>query len=61
MPTPGRFARALRGAVMLDFDKLVGVSPRVRRKASVHEHLPKGILGHRRQRRQTKIPSVTGN
>lgn len=59
--TPGRFARALRGASMPDFDKLVGVSPRVRRKCSVHEHLPKGVLGHRRQRRQAKAPSLTGN
>ena len=59
--TPGRFARALRGAVMPDFDTLSGVSARVRRKASIHEHLPKGILGHRRQRRQAKTPSLTGN
>jgi hypothetical protein len=61
LPTPGRFARALRGASMPDFETLVGVSPRVRRKSSVHEHLPKGILGHRRQRRQAKTPSITGN
>jgi hypothetical protein len=61
LPTPGRFARALRGATMPDFDKLTGVSPRIRRKASVHEHLPKGILGHRRQRREAKTPSLTGN
>lgn len=61
MPTPGRFARALRGASMPDFDTLTGVSPRVRRKCSCHEHLPKGVLGHRRQRRQAKAPSLTGN
>jgi hypothetical protein len=61
LSTPGRFARALRGAAMPDFDTLVGGSPRVRRKSSVHEHLPKGILGHRRQRRQAKTPSITGN
>jgi hypothetical protein len=63
-PTPGRFARGLRGASMPDFDKLVGVNPRVRRKVSCHEHLPKGILAHRRQRRQQKSPqritTVTG-
>ncbi len=61
MPTPGRFACALRGAIMPDFDTLSGVSARVRRKASVHVHLPKGILGHRRQRREAKTPSLTGN
>lgn len=61
LATPGRFARALRGAAMPDFDTLSGVSARVRRKASAHEHLPKGILGHRRQRREAKTPSLTGN
>lgn len=61
LPTPGRFARALAGALMPDFSKLCGVSGRVRQKASVHEHLPKGILAHRRQKRNAKSPAVTGN
>jgi hypothetical protein len=59
--TPGRFARALRGTPMPDFKRLQGVNTRVRRKCSVHEHLPKGVLGHRRQRRQASTSSLTGN
>lgn len=59
--TSGRFARVLRGAIMPDFDTLEGVNPRVRRKCSVHEHLPKGVFAHRRQKLRAATPSVTGN
>jgi hypothetical protein len=60
LPTPGRFARAIAGSAMPEFGMLGGVSERVRRKSSVHDHLPKGILAHRRQSRQTGKATVTG-
>jgi hypothetical protein len=46
-PTPGRFRRALMG---LPFPQSYPLPGRIRRKASVTAHLPKGILGHRRQK-----------
>ena len=60
LPTPGRFARAIAGAAMPEFGILCGVSERVRRKSSVHNHLPKGILAHRRQSRKAGKDPVTG-
>jgi Transposase DDE domain len=44
-PTPGRFRRALAG---LPFPQSYPLPGRIRQKASVTDHLPKGILGHRR-------------
>ncbi len=44
--TPGRLRRALQGQ---PFPKLVPLPERIREKASTTEHLPKGILAHRRQ------------
>lgn len=44
-PTPGRFRRALNN---LPFPQTYPLPARVRRKESVTDHLPKGILGHRR-------------
>ena len=47
--TPGRLRRALTG---LHFPHLP-LSARIRKKNSVTDHLPKGILAHRRQKRVT--------
>ena len=44
-PTPGRLRRAL---IDLPFPHTYPLPPRFRKKASVFDHLPKGILGHRR-------------
>lgn len=44
-PTPGRFRRALAG---LPFPQSYPLPPQIRQKASVTDHLPKGILAHRR-------------
>jgi hypothetical protein len=46
-PTPGRLRRALLGLPFPDFYPL---DPRFRKKASATDHLPKGILGHRRRK-----------
>jgi len=47
-PTPGRLRRWLgRCGFPTDFR----LPPEIRQKASVTDHLPKGILGHRRQKR----------
>lgn len=46
-PTPGRFRRALAN---LPFPQDYPLPTRVRRKASVTDHLPKGILAHRRSK-----------
>lgn len=46
-PTPGRFRRALAG---LAFPQSYPLPRRLRQKASVTDHLPKGILAHRRQK-----------
>ncbi|MEA2008184.1 MAG: hypothetical protein U9O54_03610 [Chloroflexota bacterium] len=45
--TPGRFRRALIGK---PFPKDAPISSQVRKKNSVTDHLPKGILGHRRKK-----------
>jgi hypothetical protein len=60
LPTPGRFARALSGALMPGIDALAGVEGRVRPKGSVHEHLPKGVAANRRHRGQRAWPAFTG-
>lgn len=46
-PTPGRLRRALQG---LPFPDSYPLDPRFRKKASPTDHLPKGILGHRRRK-----------
>jgi hypothetical protein len=46
-PTPGRFRRALAG---LPFPQSYPLPGQLRLKASVTDHLPKGILAHRRQK-----------
>lgn len=46
-PTPGRFRRALAG---LPFPQSYPLPGRLRQKNSVTDHLPKGILAHRRQK-----------
>ena len=48
-PTPGRLRRVLTG---LHFPNLP-LPARIRKKNSVTDHLPKGILAHRRQKRVT--------
>ncbi len=45
-PTPGRLRRVL---ARTPFPKSFPLPERIRKKASVVDHLPKGILGHRRQ------------
>lgn len=50
-PTPGRLRRVL---ARTPFPKSFPLSERIRKKASVVAHLPKGILGHRRQKQATK-------
>lgn len=46
-PTPGRLRRVLAGVA---FPRSYALPPRLREKAAVVAHLPKGILGHRRQK-----------
>jgi len=46
-PTPGRLRRLL---ARVNFPKLYPLPERLRKKNSVCDHLPKGILGHRRTR-----------
>lgn len=46
--TPGRLRRLLGQAI---FPTLTEFDPQLRKKASVTDHLPKGIDGHRRQKR----------
>lgn len=46
-PTPGRLRRVL---ARTPFPKSFPLPGRIRKKASVVAHLPKGILGHRRQK-----------
>jgi hypothetical protein len=46
-PTPGRLRRVLAEAV---FPIDIPLPGRIRKKSSPTEHLPKGILGHRRQK-----------
>lgn len=47
-PTPGRFRRTLQGQ---PFPESYPLPERIREKASVTEHLPKGVEAHRRQAR----------
>ena len=46
-PTPGRLRRVL---ARTPFPQTCQLPERIRKKASVCDHLPKGILGHRRQK-----------
>jgi len=46
-PTPGRFRRVLAG---LPFPQSYPLPGQLRQKASVTDHLPKGILAHRRKK-----------
>jgi hypothetical protein len=48
--TPGRLRRVLLQAPFLE---VAGLPGRMRKKGSATEHLPKGVVGHRRQRRGT--------
>ena len=52
-PTPGRFRRALAG---LPFPQNYPLPTRIRRKASVTDHLPKGIRAHRRAKAAVAPP-----
>ena len=53
-PTCGRLRRQL---ARVDFSDLPDLGEQVRKKNSVTEHLPKGVLGHRRQ----KVPVLEQN
>jgi hypothetical protein len=46
-PTPGRLRRAM---ARLPFPNWADLPPRLRKKASVTAHLPKGVAGHRRRK-----------
>jgi hypothetical protein len=48
-PTAGRLRRAL---ARVDFREPAALPPDFRKKATVTEHLPKGVLGHRRRKRR---------
>jgi hypothetical protein len=50
-PTPGRLRRVL---ARTPFPETYPLPGRIRKKASVFDHLPKGILGHRRQQQAVK-------
>lgn len=54
-PTPGRFRRALLG---LPFPQSYPLPEELREKASVTDHLPKGILAHRRAKQATAVVST---
>ncbi len=54
-PTPGRFRRALAG---LPFPQSYPLPARLRQKASVTDHLPKGVQAHRRQKQVVKAVST---
>lgn len=54
-PTPGRFRRALAG---LPFPQSYPLPEQLRQKASVTDHLPKGIQAHRRQKQATTVVST---
>jgi hypothetical protein len=51
-PTLGRFRRTLQGQPFLETYPLPA---RIREKASVTDHLPKGILAHRRQSQPLEV------
>jgi hypothetical protein len=50
LPTAGRLRRVLSRA---PFPEVSGLPGRMRKKASITAHLPKGVAGHRRRRRGT--------
>jgi len=50
--TPGRLRRVLR---RVDYSHLTGLPLHFRKKASPTSHLPKGVLGHRRQKRPDSL------
>lgn len=50
-PTSGRFRRALAG---LPFPQSYPLPGRIRQKPAVTDHLPKGIMAHRRQKQTTE-------
>lgn len=54
-PTPGRFRRALTG---LPFPQSYPLPAQLRPKASVTDHLPKGILAHRRTKQVLRAVST---
>jgi len=54
-PTPGRFRRALAG---LPFPQSYPLPGQLRQKASVTDHLPKGILAHRRTKQAVAAVST---
>lgn len=54
-PTPGRFRRALAG---LPFPQSYPLPTELRQKASVTDHLPKGILAHRRSKQAVAAVST---
>jgi len=74
-PTPGRFRRALSSASLPEVGKVRGelrslpefsgkvdkMLGRVRVKRSIFEHLPLGVIAHRRQKKQYENVSITGN
>lgn len=55
--TPGRLRRALTKAI---FPNLATFDPQIRKKNSIFDHLPKGILAHRRKK-STVCDQITGN
>jgi hypothetical protein len=59
-PTPGRLRRSLAGASMPPFEKLAANGGRVRKKQSRHAHLPKGVVAHRRRKRDRQTTPLTG-
>jgi len=74
-PTPGRYRRVLAGAMLPDIERdgrkyreladydanVEKMLTRVRPKRSVFDHLPLGILAHRRHSKQHRAVSLTGN
>jgi len=54
-PTPGRYRRALAG---LPFPQSYPLPEQLRQKASVTDHLPKGILAHRRTKQAAEAVST---
>jgi hypothetical protein len=54
-PTPGRLQRVLSGLTFSDLPQGEEFC-QIREKQSVHSHLKKGILGHRRQKRPKGAP-----
>src|SRR4029450_10631598 len=51
-PPPGRLRRVLSQVHCADF---VGLPEQLRKKQSPTEHLPKGVLGHRRQQKAAAL------